>query len=102
MEVYVSGAIGALISALIGAVVGGLVGYLGKRRKMEQAEDDLLLCMSRAALFSYYQEVIERGHSVPQEIEVYEPMWQAYNARGGDGVIDRLHSKVEELPIKPE
>lgn len=102
MEVYVSGAVAALISAIIGAVVGGLVGYLGKHRKMEQAEDDLLLCMSRATLFSHYQDVIARGHSVPQEIEVYEPMFQAYNARGGDGVIDRLHSQVEELPIKPE
>lgn len=102
MEVYVSGAIAALISAIIGAVVGGLVGYLGKRRKMERAEDDLLLCMSRAALFSHYQEVIERGHSVPQEIEVYEPMWQAYNARGGDGVIDRLHEQVKALPINPD
>lgn len=102
MEVYVSGAIAALISAIIGALVGGIIGYLGKRRKMEQAEDDLLLCMSRAALLSHYQEVIERGHSVPQEIEVYEPMWQAYNARGGDGVIDRLHEQVTELPIKPD
>lgn len=100
--VYISGAIAALISAIIGALVGGIIGYLGKRRKMEQAEDDLLLCMSRAALFAHYQEVIERGHSVPQEIEVYEPMWQAYNARGGDGVIDRLHEQVKALPINPD
>ena len=99
---YVSGAIAALISAIIGALVGGIIGYLGKRMKMEQAEDDLLLCMSRAALFAHYQEVIERGHSVPQEIEVYEPMYQAYNARGGDGVIDRLHEQVKSLPINPE
>ncbi len=100
MEVYVSGAIAALISAIIGAFVGGLVGYLGKKRKLEQAEDDLLLCMSRASLFAHYQDVISRGFSVPQEIEVYEPMWQAYHARGGDGVIDRLHDQVKALPIK--
>lgn len=99
---YVSGALAALISAVIGAVVGAVIGYLSKRRLQEQAEDDLLLCMSRATLFSHYQDVLARGHSVPQEIEVYEPMYRAYNARGGDGVIDRLHSQVEELPIKPE
>ena len=98
--VYISGAIAALISAIIGAFAGGMIGYLSKRRKWEKAEDDLLLCISRAALFAHYQEVISRGHSVAQEIEVFEPMWRAYNARGGDGVIDRLHDQVKQLPIK--
>lgn len=102
MEVYVSSAITALISAIIGAIVGGVIGYLSKRRSFEQAGDDLLLCMSRASLFSHYQEVISRGYSVPQEIEVYEPMFKSYTTRGGDGVIDRLHEQVTELPIKPE
>lgn len=98
--VYLSGAIAALISAIIGAVVGGLVGYLGKRRKMERAEDELLLCMSRAQLYSHYVEVISRGHTTAQEIEVYEPMFDAYNRRGGNGVIDRLHGQVKHLPIQ--
>lgn len=97
---YVSGAIAALISAVVGAVVGAVIGYLSKRRLQERAEDDLLLCMSRAQLFSHYQDVIARGYSVPQEIEVYEPMWAAYHARGGNGVIDRLHDQVKQLPIK--
>ena len=66
--VYISGAIAALISAIIGAFAGGMIGYLSKRRKWEKAEDDLLLCISRAALFAHYQEVISRGHSVAQEI----------------------------------
>ena len=100
MEVYVSGAIAALISAIIGAVVGGLVGYLGKRRKMERAEDELLLCMSRAQLYSHYVKVIARGHTTAQEIEVYEPMYDAYNRRGGNGVIERLHGQVKHLPIE--
>lgn len=102
MEVYVSGAVAALISAIIGAVVGGLVGYLGKRRKMEQAEDDLLLCLSRAQLFDHYRIVIARGYSTPQEVEVWEPMHDAYQRRGGDGVIDRLHDTVKTLPIKED
>lgn len=102
MEVYISGAIMALVTGVVGAVLGAVVGYICKHMKMERAEDDLLLCMSRATLFSHYQDVIARGHSVPQEIEVYEPMFQAYNARGGDGVIDRLHEQVKTLPINPD
>lgn len=98
--VYISGAIAALIAAVIGAVVGGLVGYLGKRRVMEQAENDLLICMSRAQLYSHYREVIARGYTTAQEVEVYEPMFSAYNRRGGNGVIDRLHEQVKLLPIK--
>ena len=102
MEVYVSGAVAALISAIIGAVVGGVIGYLSRRRKVEAAEDELLLCMSRAFLFAHYRDVLARGFSIPQEIEVYEPMYSAYHRGGGNSVIDRLHGQVEELPIKPE
>lgn len=98
--VYISGAIAALISAVIGAVVGGVIGYFGKRRALEQAEDDLLLCMSRAQLYSHYCDVIARKYTTAQEVDVYEPMYSAYNRRGGDGVIDRLHEQVKVLPIK--
>ena len=102
MDVYVSGAVAALISALIGALVGGLVGYLGKKRTQEKAEDDLLLCLSRAQLFAHYTEVIADGYTTPGAVEVWEPMFDAYHRRGGDGVIDRLHGTVKTLPIKED
>lgn len=102
MEVYVSGAIAALISAVVGAIVGGVIGYLSRRRRQEHAEDELLLCLSRAQLFDHYRTVIERGYTTPQEIEVWEPMHSAYSRGGGNGVIDRLHATVAVLPVKPD
>lgn len=98
--VYISGALTALISSLVGAIVGALVTYITKKRVQSRAEDDLLLCLSRAELKRQYDAEIARGWVHTSDVEVYEPMYEAYTRRGGNSVIERLHSQVKQLPIR--
>lgn len=98
--VYISGALMALISGLVGAIVGALVTYITKKRVQSRAEDDLLLCLSRAELKRQYDAEIARGWVHTSDVEVYEPMYEAYTRRGGNSVIERLHSQVKQLPIR--
>lgn len=98
--VYISGALMALISGLVGAIVGALVTYITKKRVQSRAEDDLLLCLSRAELKRQYDAEIARGWVHTSDVEVYEPMYEAYTRRGGNSVIERLHSQVKQLPIQ--
>lgn len=100
MEVYISGAIMALVTGVVGAVLGAVVGYIKLQRKQARAEDDLLLCLSRAELKRQYDAEIARGFVNTSDVEVYEPMYDAYTRRGGNSVIERLHSQVKNLPIK--
>ena len=55
---------------------------------------------TRADLFDHYTKTIEAGFTTPHEIEVWEPIFQDYKRGKGDGVIDRLHDEVTELPIR--
>ena len=96
MMIYVSTALQYLLTAALGALIGFLINVW----RMHKAEDQLLLCIARANLKSKYDEEISRGYTTMDDTEVYEPMYEFYSKRGGNGVIKRLHAKVKELPIK--
>lgn len=99
---YVSGAVAALISAVVGTLVGILVGLLIEKFHKERAFRRTQTNHNRADLYSHYNDVIANGFTTPHEIEVWEPLYQEYKAGKGNGVIDRLHAEVTELPIKPD
>lgn len=96
MIIYVS----TILQYLLTAALGALIGFLGNVWRMHRAEDQLLLCMARADLKAKYDEETARGFTTADDIEVYEPMYRFYHKRGGNGVIERLHKQVSELPIK--
>lgn len=100
MEVYVSGALMAVITGLVGVLVGAFVGYVKQKHMQSRAEDDLLLCLARAELKRQYDAEIAKGYVHTSDVEVYEPMYEAYTQRGGNSVIERLHGQVKHLPIK--
>lgn len=96
MTVYLSTFILAVVSGLGGAAVGLLVGFFKKERAFRRSQTN----HNRADLFDHYTRVIATGYTTPYEIEIWEPLFQDYKDGGGDGVIDRLHEEVKELPIK--
>jgi len=102
MEVYISGAIMAVVTGVVGAILGAVIGYIKLKHKQAKAEDDLLLCLSRAELKRQYDAEIAHGFVNTSDVEVYEPMFDAYARHGGNGVIDRLHEQVKALPINPD
>lgn len=96
MTVYLNAFIIALVSGLGGTVLGLLIEKLHKERAWRRVQVN----KTRADLFKHYGEVIAAGFTTPYEIEIWEPLFQDYKDGGGDGVIDRLHEEVTELPIR--
>lgn len=71
--------------------------------KTKKAENDLLLCIARAQLYTRYRDVLRRGFTTTEEVEVYEPMYKAYHNSHGNGVITRMHDRVSDnIPIYAE
>ena len=71
--------------------------------KAKKAENDLLLCIARAQLYTRYRDVLRRGFTTTEEDEVYEPMYKAYHNSHGNGVITRMHNRVaDDIPIYAE
>ena len=96
MTMYLNTFIVAIISGIGGAALGLLIGIFKKERAFRKTQTN----HNRADLFTHYNEVIATGYTTSYEIEIWEPLFEEYKAGGGDGVIDRLHHEVAELPIK--
>lgn len=96
MTVYLNTFIVGLISGLGGTALGLLIGFFRKERAFRRTQTN----HNRADLFEHYNKVIANGYTTSYEIEIWEPLFEEYKAGGGDGVIDRLHHEVAELPIK--
>lgn len=96
MTIYLNTFVLALVSGLGGTVLGLLIGFFKKEKAFRKAQTN----HNRADLFDHYNKVIAKGFTTPYEIEIWEPLFEEYKAGGGDGVIDRLHGQVKELPIK--
>lgn len=98
--IYLSSAVTALIGTIIGALVTASISIIAAWWRKHKAENDLLLILARAFLKPQYDKEIARGYTTADDIEVFEPMYQFYNKRGGNGVIDRLHKQIVNLPTK--
>lgn len=96
MTIFLNTFVTALISGFVGTAIGLLIGFFRKERAFRRTQTN----HNRADLFEHYNTVIANGYTTPNEIEIWEPLFEEYKAGGGDGVIDRLHHQVAELPIK--
>lgn len=91
------------LGAVIAAVVGGASASIVMLFNTKKAENDLLLCLARAQLHTHYRDVLGRGFTTTEEVEVYEPMYNAYRNSHGNGVIARMHDRVaDDIPIYAE
>ena len=76
--------------------------YRDKREKEEKAKDDLLLGLTRCSLLENYYKCEADGVYPMQNREVYGMLFKAYKTCGGDGVIDQLAPKLQQLPTSKQ
>lgn len=98
METYLN----TIIDYILAAVTGGALTAVAQWFRKSRAQDKLLLCLARDRLNTIYDESIRNGHITVDTIEISEPMFVAYKANGGDGIIDAKHAEVAKLPVKED
>ena len=75
--------------------------YRRKREREEKAKNDLLLGLTRCSLLENYYNCEKDGYYPLKNREVYGELFTAYRECGGDGVIDQLAPKLQQLPTSP-
>lgn len=98
MESYLN----TIIDYILAAVTGGALTAMTQWFRKSKARDKLLLCLARDRLNTIYNESIRNEHITVDTIEISEPMFVAYKANGGDGIIDAKHNEVAKLPVKED
>ena len=105
-------AAGGLMTIVTGVVLFVLKGYITdlknyraereqKEREheiKEDAKDDLVLGLARCSLIENYYKCERQGYYSTTDREVYGKLFKAYVTCGGDGVIDQLAPKLQQLP----
>lgn len=100
----------AIVTSLIAAVASIIVAVFNYRARVEslsyrrQREEDELVrrdlhvSIARIMLVDNYKKAISKGYYSVEDREVYHPLFVAYKAAGGDGIIDELQEVIVKLP----
>lgn len=79
-----------------------LKSYRKKREEREAIKSDLDIGVARILLLNFYKEVCRKGYYSVEERDVYQALFNAYKAAGGDGVIDDIAEKIVLFPTYPK
>ena len=92
----------AIISA--GAAVFASTGfwaYITKRLEHDKAEKKLLMGLAHDRLINQAAKYIHRGFISHEEYEdLRNYLYDPYIAKGGNGTVEKMMKKVDELPVK--
>lgn len=72
------------------------------RAKWQQAITDNAVAMSRYHLMRIYRYAIQVGYIYPDQLAVFESLYDTYHALGGNGMITAYREHLLELPSSPE
>ena len=100
--------VSALVTVITGVVLFILKGYIAdlkkyrsEREQKEAAKDELILGMARVMLLENFEKCEAKGYYSMSDKEVYGKLFRAYQASGGNGIIDDLGEKLRAMPTRP-
>ena len=92
----------AIISAAAAVLAStGFWAYVTKRVDHNNAEKKLLLGLAHDRLIDLSTKYIHRGFISHEELEdLHHYLYEPYRAKGGNGTVEKMMRKVDELPVK--
>ena len=92
----------AIISAAAAVFAStGFWAYITRRSERDTAEKKLLMGLAHDRLISQSTRYINRGFISHEEYEdLRHYLYDPYLAKGGDGTVEKMMKKVDELPVK--
>lgn len=79
----------------------GFWAYITRRSERDTAEKKLLMGLAHDRLITQATRYINRGfisHEEYEDLRCY--LYDPYRAKGGNGTVEKMMQKVEELPVK--
>lgn len=87
-------------SAVMTALMGYILKLLQKQSKARSSTAEGTKCLLRVQLFEYHDKYIEEGDIPSYALENWNDMYKAYTNLGGNGVIKRMDSEIQNLKIR--
>ena len=98
--------LGILSSVLSGIIIAIIIDNIKLRKekkkqqkKLENAEDDLLLGVARIMLKDSIETALDRQYTTSSELDVINELYKAYENKGGNGTVKHLYMRYDKLKV---
>ena len=92
----------AVISAAAAVLASsGFWAYLTHRAERNNADKTLLMGLAYVRLVDLCTKYLNRGFITHEELrDIHKYLYKPYVAHGGNGTIEKMMEKIDELPVK--
>lgn len=101
IKAFIVAIIGGGASLLIGFLVKILVDNPKKRSDQEEAEINAILCLLRSDIVWRCRSILSQKISSLEDKAIISQEFDVYKKMGGNGFVDGLVHKAEDLPEVP-
>ena len=88
------------LPVILTAVMGYIVWLLKNQKKDRDANSKGTMLLLKVQLIEYHDKYMELGDIPSYAYQNFLEMYEAYHALGGNGMITKMKSEIEELHLK--
>lgn len=89
-----------IISPILVALLGYVIWLLKQQKKERGANSKGTMLLLRVQLIEYHDKYMDVGEIPSYAYENFEEMYEAYHALGGNGMVTKMHSEIQELHLR--
>lgn len=82
------------------SVLGYVVWLLKEQKKERDANSKGTMLLLRVQLIEYHDKYVELGKIPSYAYENFNEMYEAYHNLGGNGMVTKMHSEIQELHLQ--
>ena len=95
----------SIVSITLGSgILVNITKYFYSRIRKNDAKTEAVClgvqALLRDRLINSYNKYAEKGYAPIYAKDNFENMWQQYHNLGANGVMDEIHEKFKDLPVK--
>ena len=88
------------LPVVLTAIMGYIVWLLKNQKKDRDANSKGTMLLLKVQLIEYHDKYMELGDIPSYAYQNFLEMYEAYHALGGNGMITKMKSEIEELHLK--
>ncbi len=88
------------LPVVLTAFMGYIVWLLKKQKRDRDANSKGTMLLLKVKLIEYHDKYMERGEIPSYIYPIYNDMYDAYHALGGNGMATKMKKEIDELHLK--
>lgn len=87
-------------SSALATLISSIVSIVTAKAKAKKGNDKLIAMMCASLLYNMAESCIAKKEVETEQLKLWLDMYKEYKTQGGNGYVDVLKKKLEQLPIR--